>query len=106
MKIGLLFLIVISCINLLRLLIYGAFNGGKVAVNFSLQSIIYQFLLCIFLVFIYFRTNWEGSYKKCPKCKETFNYKDTVNGKCPNCKDVDTIELQEYYKKFPEEKRE
>ncbi len=33
---------------------------------------------------------------KCPKCKETFNYKDTLNGKCPHCKDVDTIDVKEY----------
>lgn len=43
---------------------------------------------------------------KCPKCKETFNYNDTLDGKCPNCKDVDTIDIKEYYEKFPEEKRE
>ena len=42
---------------------------------------------------------------KCPKCKEVFSYKDTIEGKCPYCQDVDTIDIKEYYKMFPDEKK-
>ncbi len=40
---------------------------------------------------------------KCPKCKESFNYSELEKGKCKYCKDVDTIDIEEYYKKYPEE---
>ena len=106
MRLALLFFIILSCFNLLQLLYFGTYEGGKVIVEANFKNIILQIILCIFLVFIYFRINWEGSYKKCPKCKETFDYKDTINGKCPNCKDVDTIDIKEYYEKFPDEKEE
>lgn len=45
-------------------------------------------------------------YTKCPNCKEVFNYNELINGKCKNCKDVDTIDLDEYFKKYPEELEE
>lgn len=39
---------------------------------------------------------------KCPKCKKSYNYKDTNKGKCPTC-NIDTIDIDDYYKKFPKE---
>jgi hypothetical protein len=45
-------------------------------------------------------------YTKCPKCKEVFNYNELKDGKCKNCKDVDTVDLEEYFKKYPEELEE
>ncbi len=45
-------------------------------------------------------------YSKCPRCKESFNYNELENGKCKYCKDIETIELEEYYKKYPEELKE
>ncbi len=42
-------------------------------------------------------------YSKCPKCKRTFNYQDLNNGQCYKCKNIDTIDIEEYYKKYPEE---
>ncbi|MGE0052430.1 MAG: hypothetical protein AB7S49_13000 [Arcobacter sp.] len=45
-------------------------------------------------------------YTKCPKCKEVFNYKELINGKCKNCKDVDTVDLEEYFEKYPDELKE
>ena len=45
-------------------------------------------------------------YTKCPNCKEVFNYNELTNGKCKNCKDVDTIDLDEYFEKYPEELEE
>ncbi len=43
---------------------------------------------------------------KCPKCKKVFNYNELENGKCKYCKDVETIEIEEYYKKYPKELEE
>jgi len=34
----------------------------------------------------------------CPKCKETFNYDELEDGKCKYCEDIDTIDMEEYYK--------
>lgn len=45
----------------------------------------------------------EEKISKCPKCKETFNYNELEDGKCKYCKDIDTIDIDEYYEKFPEE---
>ncbi len=45
-------------------------------------------------------------FSKCPKCKEVFNYNELEKGKCKYCKDIETIELEEYYKKYPEELEE
>ena len=45
-------------------------------------------------------------YTKCPKCKEVFNYNELTNDKCKNCKDVDTIDLDEYFEKYPDELEE
>lgn len=37
----------------------------------------------------------------CPNCKQTYNYKDLKDGKCLTCKDVDTIDIEQYYKENP-----
>ena len=42
-------------------------------------------------------------YTKCPNCKEVFNYNELKDGKCKNCKDVETVDLEEYFKKYPDE---
>lgn len=39
---------------------------------------------------------------KCPKCKKSYNYKDTNKGECPTCK-IDTLDIDTYYEKYPEE---
>lgn len=40
-------------------------------------------------------------YTICPNCKQTYNYKDLKDGKCPTCKDVDTIDIEHYYTDNP-----
>jgi len=42
-------------------------------------------------------------YSKCPKCKEVFTYNELKNVKCKHCADTDTIDINEYFKKYPEE---
>jgi len=46
----------------------------------------------------------HDSYTICPKCKETFNYTELENGKCKYCKDIDTVDIEQYYKDNSEEK--
>ncbi|QFR49548.1 hypothetical protein FJR48_07300 [Sulfurimonas lithotrophica] len=41
-------------------------------------------------------------YSKCPKCKKSYNYSELKDGMCPTC-NVKTIEMEEYFKKYPEE---
>ena len=41
-------------------------------------------------------------FSKCPKCKENFTYSELNNGKCKYCEEVDTIDMDEYYEKFPD----
>ena len=45
----------------------------------------------------------EEKVSKCPNCKESFDYAELKNGKCKYCDETDTIEIDEYYKKYPEE---
>ncbi|WP_066151918.1 hypothetical protein [Aliarcobacter cryaerophilus] len=40
---------------------------------------------------------------KCPKYEEVFNYNELIDGKCKYCKEVDTIDIDEYFKKYPNE---
>lgn len=57
-----------------------------------------------FYIFIQYKhINNKNKYTKCPRCKDVFNYKDLKEGKCPNCEDIDTIDLDEYFKKYPDE---
>lgn len=39
-------------------------------------------------------------YSKCPKCKEVFNFSELENGKCKYCKDIDTIDIDKYFKQY------
>ncbi|NQY21995.1 MAG: hypothetical protein HRT40_11950 [Campylobacteraceae bacterium] len=41
-------------------------------------------------------------FSKCPICKENFTYSELNNGKCKYCEEVDTIDMDEYYEKFPD----
>jgi hypothetical protein len=52
------------------------------------------------LIFFYLGLNSldKKNYTICPKCKESFNYSDLENGKCLYCENIDTIDIEEYYK--------
>ncbi|MDD5358720.1 MAG: hypothetical protein PHI02_00470 [Sulfurovaceae bacterium] len=84
----------------------GGMGGGDIFLG-NTAYIIGSIFILFGMLALYFNKKYQKDIAvKCPKCKETFNYKDTLNGKCPHCKDVDTIELKEYYDKFPDEKKE
>lgn len=76
--------------------------SGWVNISFlgSIYLIIVGIILCIYA---YYKKEKEEKFSKCPKCKETFNYNELEDGKCKYCKDIDTIDIDEYFKSFPEE---
>jgi len=41
-------------------------------------------------------------YSKCPNCKTAYDYQKLNKGICPKCH-IQTIDMDEYYKQFPEE---
>lgn len=67
---------------------------------------LFSILGILFLFFFFKREPKTPQYTKCPNCKEVFNYNELINGKCKNCKDVDTIDLDEYFEKYPDELEE
>lgn len=56
-----------------------------------------------FFVYGFYKKEKKERYTKCPKCKESFSYIELKDGKCKYCENVDSIEIDEYYKKYPEE---
>ena len=53
-------------------------------------------ILCIIVLF--FLKDKEKKVSICPKCKEAFNYNELEDGKCKYCKNVDTVDIKQYYK--------
>ena len=97
------FFTLLSSFNLYKLLIGEGYKVGKVYVVSTAQSITMQIILIILLISytIYLiRLNSKiPEFTKCPKCKNSYNYADTKNGKCPKC-NVETIEVEKYYRQF------
>lgn len=106
MKIGIIIMFFVTLIELIALLFGKSVLAGKVYIDPSPFSIVMMIIVLVILGYLAIKLKWELNYVKCPKCKDTFNYKDTINGKCPHCKDVDTMDIKEYYEKFPDEKEE
>lgn len=100
------FFTLLSSFNLYKLLTDEGYKGGKVYVVSTAQSITMQIILIILLITytIYLiRLNSKiPEFTKCPKCKNSYNFTDIKNGKCPKC-NVEIIEVEKYYKQFPDE---
>ncbi len=84
-----------------------SFELGIIKVPLSLSLLI----LGLYLIVSYKKVESQNLDKKeiytiCPKCKETFDYKDLKNGKCPHCKDIDTVDIEKYYKDKKEQEKE
>ncbi len=71
--------------------------------NRLLSSSIYLILGWVFYYFSRNKSENKKEFSKCPKCKEVFNYKELKEGKCKYCEDIETIEIEEYYKKLSKE---
>ena len=54
LKIGARVMLIISTINLFYLIIMGGYQGGKVNVGFSIETLILQIMLIVFLAYISF----------------------------------------------------
>jgi hypothetical protein len=55
MKVGARLMLFISSVNFLKLIFDGFFLGGKVRVDYSIKSIVFQLILILFLSFLSFR---------------------------------------------------
>lgn len=71
-------------------------------VNF-IESLFWLSSGIIFLYLAFKIKEPKEKITKCPKCKEVFNYNELIDGKCKYCKDVDTIDIEEYFKQYPNE---
>jgi hypothetical protein len=91
----------------LKVLLIQNFSGAWSSYDFSSGFLFIPVSFLLFYVgYLFIRYNpkeKKEKYTKCPNCKEVFNYGELINGKCKNCKDVDTIDLDEYFKKYPDE---
>jgi len=94
----------------------GTFSPYWGVYDFELGLLKYPLSISIFTLGVYIMINYKntrirtdedyGYYTICPNCKETFNYDELKNGKCKYCEDVDTVDIEQYYKDNPEEKDE
>ncbi len=97
-----------AILSLFGFKVYSKYHGGFI----ELSTVGICISLIIGISFLYFwiknkkEQQYDIKYSKCPKCKESFNYSELEKGKCKYCKDVDTIDIEEYYKKYPEELEE
>ena len=59
-------------------------------------------LIIIFgLYFLYLFFTFKPQKQKytiCPNCQESYDYKNLDNGKCKYCDNVDTVDIEKYYK--------
>ncbi len=82
----------------------------KEGISIFIFSILIVIILYLFIKYIEPKENKKKNEKvlfsKCPRCREVFNYNELEEGKCKYCKDMQTMELEEYYKKYPEELKE
>jgi hypothetical protein len=84
-----------------KLLIFKKIQGNWAVYDFSDNYMYFIVsILCFYVGWMSFQVKEKkAKYTKCPNCKKTFNYSELKNGKCKYCKDIDTIEVEEYYKK-------
>ena len=79
-------------------------QGNRINYEFSMYSLYIPVgFLCIYIGYLLFNIkNKKIEFSKCPKCKKSYNYSELKDGMYPTC-DVKTIEMEEYFKKYPEE---
>ena len=88
-------------------------TSGVIKYNFEESMNIFIFSILIGITFYLFikyvepkknkKKNEKVLFSKCPTCKETFTYQDLKDGRCKYCEDVNTVDIEEYYKNNPEE---
>ena len=83
-------------------------QGGDIGdLKWVLSPILILFgLMIIYREYKKYIRGYIIEFSKCPECKEIFTYSKLKDGKCKNCKYVDTVDLAVYFEQFPEEKKE
>ena len=112
---GVIFIAIFTIIVGLDLLISGEFSvkGNRIDLSENNLNIYLGLIFLSFSIIIVYTSKNSNTiaiekpktpqYTKCPNCKEVFNYNELKDGKCKNCKDVETVDLEEYFKKYPDE---
>jgi len=79
--------------------------GMTVDNNEKLFIAVPTFIVGLFFAYKFITTKYKKQidHSICPNCKETFNYNELKNGKCEYCEDIDTVDIEEYYKTNKEE---
>ena len=90
--IGILFLVV----AVVSILGFDIWIPSKGWVDLSSQNILIHTIMGIICIFFSRKIKPPTHHSICPKCKETYLYKDLKDGKCPTCK-VNTIDIDKYY---------
>ena len=91
--------IIEGILSLMGYQIFFKYSGWKfISIDMSIFFIIVGF------IFFYagMKAKQKIEFSKCPKCKEDYRYETLKDGICPTCK-IKTIEMDEYFKKYPEE---
>ncbi|WP_321778183.1 hypothetical protein [Sulfurimonas sp.] len=76
--------------------------------QYNLYIIVSASLILFGLIWFYTTFKSHTKYKqniefsKCQNCKISYRYETLKDGICPTC-NIKTIEIDEYYKKYPEE---
>jgi hypothetical protein len=83
---------------------YDVYYGYTISLGFV------KYPVSLFFIWVGFRFIFTKEKKEkhsiCPNCKQTYNHRDLEDAKYPVCKDVDLIDIEEYYKKHPFKKDE
>jgi len=76
-------------------------NGDKILNNiyfsYPLGFVFGIFGLYFLYLFFTFKPQ-KQKYTICPNCQESYDYKNLDNGKCKYCDNVDTVDIEKYYK--------
>ncbi len=70
--------------------------------NYSMIIGLFIIFIGFTLVYLFYISKQNIEFSKCPKCKTSYRYETLKDGICQIC-DIKTIEIDEYYKKYPEE---
>ena len=94
--------VIIGLLSLLGIKVPSKISGFiEPSFNYGINSML---IGMFFLLLGYFLKEKKQEYTICPKCEETFNYDELEDGKCKYCEDVDTIDMEDYYKEQREKK--
>lgn len=96
--------IIAIVMGILQLIGVNVYLGKSGKIEASIENAIFFICFGLLLLFLLrFIKEPKEKITKCPKCKEVFNCNELIDGKCKYCKDVDTIDINKYFKQYPNE---